>query len=88
MPAVKKVWIHARYKMHELSFHTQLWREMGLEVTQAAQCSDWTVRWSMRLQPHEWEDVRKSADCFRVQHFFFRSFSLGTRPTLCRASWR
>jgi hypothetical protein len=57
MPAVKKVWIHARYKMNELSFHTQIWREMGMEVTQAAQCSDWTVRWSMRLQPQEWESV-------------------------------
>jgi hypothetical protein len=57
MPAVKKVWIHARYKLNELSFHTQIWREMGMEVTQAAQCSDWTVRWSMRLQPQEWESV-------------------------------
>lgn len=53
-PAHFRIFIHARYKSRELSFHEQLWREMGLQITRDPTVTDWTVRWSMRLNPGEW----------------------------------
>ncbi len=46
--------IYGRYKAKELTFHEQLWREMGMEVTRDTTISDWTVRWSMRVPPDDW----------------------------------
>ena len=55
VPAVKTVWINARYKLSELTFHREIWTALGLKVVQSSTPPlDWTLRWSMRVQPNEW----------------------------------
>lgn len=58
IPRHRKLFIFGRYKLRELSFHEQIWRDMGLEVTRDPSCRDWTVRWSMRVQPDEWRSFQ------------------------------